>query len=161
MAPPALRLIAPPRGPRLASRRRGASVSRARRLPSCSVRTRFSSRREAITSSWWRFTQPAKPTSRIRQRTLSTMRRVYRQPIIPPVRATSAEFSDSTAAQALSFLFRFHAHTGAAQNIRGCNVFENTDTPLMSRRSTVISVLCASMFTSPKNCNPLKGDRLD
>ena len=37
----------------------------------------------------------------------------------------------------------------------------NTDTPLMSRRSTVMSRLCASMFTSPKNCRPLNGDRLD
>jgi len=43
----------------------------------------------------------------------------------------------------------------------GCNVLLNTDTPLMSRRSTVISAVCAWMFTSPKNWNPLKGDKLD
>jgi hypothetical protein len=34
---------------------------------------------------------------------------------------------------------------------RGCSVLLNTEIPLMSRRSTVISAVCASMFTSPKN----------
>src|SRR5262245_17858522 len=44
---------------------------------------------------------------------------------------------------------------------RGVRVRLNTDTPLMSRRSTVISAVCAEMFTSPKNCKPLNGERFD
>src|SRR5687768_13134794 len=43
----------------------------------------------------------------------------------------------------------------AGARYRDCSVLLNTDTPLMSRRSTVMSSLPASMFTSPKNCWPL------
>ena len=43
----------------------------------------------------------------------------------------------------------------AHQCPRGDNVWLNTDSPLMSRKSTVRLRLCASMFTSPKNCRPL------
>ena len=50
--------------PRTASRRRWASVRRSGRGPRCSRRTRFSSRRYAIRSSWWRFTQPANGSTR-------------------------------------------------------------------------------------------------
>ena len=50
--------------PRTASRRRWASVRRSGRGPRCSRRTRFSSRRYAIRSSWWRFTQPANVRTR-------------------------------------------------------------------------------------------------
>ena len=50
--------------PRTASRRRWASVRRSGRGPRCSRRTRFSSRRYAIRSSWWRVTQPANVRTR-------------------------------------------------------------------------------------------------
>ena len=50
--------------PRTASRRRWASVRRSGRGPRCSRRTRFSSRRYAIRSSWWQFTQPANVRTR-------------------------------------------------------------------------------------------------
>ena len=50
--------------PRTASRRRWASVRRSGHGSRCSRRTRFSSRRYAIRSSWWRVTQPANGRTR-------------------------------------------------------------------------------------------------
>ena len=71
------RACRPRRWPFTASRRRWASVSRRRRPSNCSLRTRFSSRRYSMTSSWWRFPQPARVTSTTRSPTTSTMDRVY------------------------------------------------------------------------------------
>jgi len=64
--------------------------------PTCSLRTRFSARKYAMTSSWWRFTQPDRATRRIRSRTLSIIGPVYLHG--PPRHPTehSAGFSDST-----------------------------------------------------------------
>ena len=59
-----LRTRRPSWWPRTASRRRWASVRRSGRGPRYSRRTRFSSRRYSIRSSWWRFTQPANVRTR-------------------------------------------------------------------------------------------------
>jgi hypothetical protein len=48
-----------------------------------------------------------------------------------------------------------HYRSWVGQPLRGCRVRLNTDTPERSRRSTVISRLSGSTFTSPKNCRPL------
>ena len=71
--------------------------------PTCSLRTRFSSRRYSMTSSWWRFTQPARVTSKIRSGTASNMDQVYLYGPPPRPPEPSADFSDSTGSPPRGF----------------------------------------------------------
>ena len=65
----------------------------------CGPFTRFSSRRYWMTSSWWRFTQPARVTIKIRTGRASNMDRVYLYRPPPRPLEPSADFSDSTVHQ--------------------------------------------------------------
>ena len=77
-----------------------------------------------------------------------------------PLRPRQVRYQAALRPDSRRIAVRLKADTTAARHLkadlhrlyyRGWSVRLNTDVPSMSRKSTVISSLCAAMFTSPKN----------
>jgi hypothetical protein len=95
----------PSRWPIAARRRRSSSLNRIRRPRSCPFSTRFSSRRNSITS---RCSHSSQPNSAARTRWNGTTRGVY-------VETTWTQFSDTTASGILGLAGTAHANRRAAR----------------------------------------------